>query len=184
VLDPAGYFVSTPNLADAHWFWSSKEGVLDAVLEGRRAGPLYQSAISCHSPARPRCISWWRTGTSRTESEGWLPVHSGAGLRTSPVFACFIVRLPRRKVPVRARWWGVSLDVLLLILHAAAQEPNTAQFSRYDCGVPVAELSSGSQSNLLRRNHVLTIPTVLLLDTSGKHMFFACPEKRRSGTSR
>lgn len=37
-------------------------------------------------------------------------------------------------------------------------------------GVPVAELPPDSSSNLLRRYRVLTVPTVLLLDKTGKEI--------------
>lgn len=37
-------------------------------------------------------------------------------------------------------------------------------------GVRVAELSPESKSDLLRRYHVLTVPTVLLLDETGKEI--------------
>lgn len=48
VLDPAGYFVVYPEprrdaLVLEHY---TKEGLLDSVLEGRSAGPLYQAVIS------------------------------------------------------------------------------------------------------------------------------------------
>ena len=37
-------------------------------------------------------------------------------------------------------------------------------------GIPVAELSPNSKSDLLRRYRVLTVPTVLLLDTAGNEI--------------
>ncbi len=102
----------------------------------------------------------------------WL----GVGLVGVLVVCTLLLKSRTRHSPTAASTNGTPAVILVADLNEA-NDPNdrcadiiraVREASRR--GIHVAELSPDSNSDLLRRYRVLTVPTVLLLDRSGKEI--------------